>query len=154
MRDVGDEVATDLLEATALGDVLDDGQHAERAPTVVNRDRADGQGAPRGAVEVDGAVGHAVGPPFGETIGDGLGRKGVAVATGHQGFSLVVPEEHLAGLVTENQTQRESVERAAESGNFGAGLVDGVGRHGGDFLEEVQGRLDPALLVVGFGTQS
>ena len=36
VTDVGDEVAANVFEAPALGDVFDDGEHAERATPVVD----------------------------------------------------------------------------------------------------------------------
>ena len=82
VRDVGDEVAADVLEAPSFGDVLDDGDDAERAPSVVDHRGADRQGPSRRAVDVDRALGDAVGPALGEDVGDGLGRDGVAVLYG------------------------------------------------------------------------
>ena len=40
VADVGHEVAADLLEAPALGDVVDDGDHPEGAPPVVDQLRS------------------------------------------------------------------------------------------------------------------
>ncbi len=77
VADVGHEVAADLLEAAPLRDVLDEGDHTERPPAVVDLAGADLQGAPGRAVQVERALGRALVPGVLEDVGHRLGGQGV-----------------------------------------------------------------------------
>ena len=95
VADVGHEVAADLLEAPALGDVLDDGDDPERPPAVVDQPRPHGQGAARAARRGRGCARPS--PPcqaFSSSSVDGLGGQRVAVAVVHQRDGPGVAEDH------------------------------------------------------------
>ena len=132
VRDVGDEVATDVLEATTLGYVLDYRQHAKRSAAVVDDRRADGQCPARGPVDVDDSFGDAVRPSLGEDLGHGLGGDGVTVATGHEDLGLGVSKDHAAAFVAEHESEGQGIERSLQAHRLGAGLADrrrrGAGR--------------------------
>ena len=143
VADVGHEVAADLLEAPALGDVLDHGDDAQRAAAVVDDLRAHRQGAPGRAVEVEGALGRPWRPGVGQEVDDGLGRQGVAVAAAHEAVGPGVAEDHLAALVADHDALGEGVEGPAEADGVGRGLGHRLGGPVGDLLEVVEGGLDP-----------
>ena len=105
-----------------------------RRPSSIT-DGADGQGAPRRPVDVDGPLGDAVEPALGQDVGDRLGGDGVAVAAGHERLGLGVAEEHAAGLVAQHQAEGQGVHRAAQADRLGAGLADGGRGGAGDLLE-------------------
>ena len=120
--DVGHEVAADLLEAPALGDVLDERDHPERPASVVDLAGAHLQRAPRRAVEVERALGRSLVPGVLEDLGHRLGGEGVAVAADHQGIGAPVAVDHGAVLVAQDDALGERVERAPEPDGVGAGL--------------------------------
>ena len=140
MRHVGDEVTANVLEATALRDVLNHRQHAEGTNGVVNHDGTYGQGATRWSVQVDGSLRGAELPPFGQQLRHRLRGDGVAVATGHENVRLGVSVDHVARLIAEDESDRESVERAAQSDDVGGGFVDlgrGFAGHGFEIGQHV-----------------
>src|ERR1039458_4156753 len=122
VRHVRDEVATDVLEATTLGDVFDDRQDSQRSTAVVDDGGANREGPTWGSVNIDGALGDSVGPTFGEYVGDRLGGDGVAVATRHQRRGLLVSEDDAAALVTEDEPEGERVHGLAQARRVSAGL--------------------------------
>ena len=90
MADIGHEVAADLLEPAPLGDVLDECDHPERPPAVVDLAGPHLQGAPGRTVEIERALGRALVPGVLEQLGHRLGGQGVAVAADHQGVGAAV----------------------------------------------------------------
>ena len=75
VADVGHEVAPDLLEPPALGDVLDERDHAQWPPAVVDLAGADLEGAPGRAVQIERALGRPLVPRVLEQLGHRLGRR-------------------------------------------------------------------------------
>ena len=113
---VGHEVAADLLEPAALGDVLDHGDHPEGPPPVVDEPGPHRQGAAGRAVEVEGALGCPLVPGVLEQLGDRLGGQGVAVAAGHEGVGPGVAVDDGAVLVAQDDTLGEACRATAAAG--------------------------------------
>ena len=143
---VGDEVAADLLEAPALRDVLDHGEHTELAAPVVDERGADVERASRRAVEVDGPLGAATAPCLCEQLGDRLGGDRVAVAAGHELLGVLVAVHDRAGLVAQHEAHRERVEGASQADRLRARLGDGLGGRSGHLLEVAERGLDAAVV--------
>ena len=147
VADVGHEVAADLLEPAALRDVLNERDHAERPPPVVDLAGPHLQRAPGRAVEVERALGRALVPGVLEDLGHRLGGQGVAVAADHQGVGPPVAVDHGAVLVAQHDALGQGVERAPEADGVGAGLGHGLGRAAGDLLEVGERGLDVVLVL-------
>jgi hypothetical protein len=143
---VGHEVAADLLQAPPVGHVLDDGDHAEGPPPVVDQPGPDGEGLAGRPVEVEGALGRAVGPGVLQELGDGLGGQGVAVAIVHEPGGPGVLEGDVAVLVADDDPLGQGVEGPAEPDGVRTGLGDRLGRLAGDLLEVAEHRLDPPVV--------
>ena len=144
---VGDEVAADLLEATTLGDVLDQRDDAEGAPAVVDLTGPHLERAPGRTVEVERALRGTLVPRVLENLGHRLCGEGITVAADHKGVGAAVAIDHRAVLVAEDDALREGVERAPQPDGVGAGLGDGLGRTAGDGLEVGERGLDVVLVL-------
>ncbi len=143
---VGHEVPADLLQPPPVGDVLDDGDHAEGPPPVVDQPGPDGEGLAGRPVEVEGALGRAVGPGVLEELGHGLGGQGVAVPIVHQPGGPGVLEGDVAVLVADDDPLGQGVEGPAEPDGVRAGLGDRLGRLAGHLLEVAEHRLDATVV--------
>ena len=127
VADVGDEVAADVLEAPALGDVVDDGDDPEGALAVVDALCAHDKRAPWRAVELEHPLLARAWRSRGEELLDRLGGDGVAVAAAHERDGLAVAEHGVAALVGDEHGLGEGVERPAEPDRLGARLGHGLG---------------------------
>ena len=147
MADVGDEVAADLLESAALGDVLDERDDAERAAAVVDLAGPHLERSAGWPVEIERALGQSLVPGVLEDLGHRLGGQGIAVAADHQGIGAPVAVDHRAVLVAEDHALGEGVERAPEADGVGAGLGHRLGGAARDLLEVGEGGLDVVLVL-------
>jgi hypothetical protein len=87
VADIGHEVASDLLQAAALGDVLNERDDPERAPTVVDLAGPHLQRAAGRPVEVEGALGRSLVPGVLKQLGHRLGGQRVAMAADHEALA-------------------------------------------------------------------
>jgi hypothetical protein len=107
---IGHEVTADLLEPPSIGDVLDDGDHPERPPPVVDQPGPNDQRLAGRPVQVEGALGRPLPPCPLQQLGHGLGGQGVAVPVVHEIHGPGVAEGHLAVLVAHDHPLGEGVE--------------------------------------------
>ncbi len=146
MAHVGDEVPPDLLEPPPFGHVLDDGDHAERPPPVIDQPRPHGQSLARRSVEIERPLGRTVLPGIFEELGHRLSGQGIPVAVVHQGHRSRVAEGHLTVLVADDHPLRERVERPAQPDGVGAGFRDRFGSLAGHPLEVTEQRFDTVFI--------
>ncbi len=111
---VGDEVAADLFEATALGDVLDQCDDTEGAAAVVDLAGPHLERAAGRAVEIERAFRGTLVPRVLEYLGHRLCGEGITVAADHKGVGAAVAIDHRTVLVAEDDALGEGVERAPE----------------------------------------
>ena len=116
VADVGHEVAADLLEPAALGDVLYQRDDAQGPPAVVDLAGSHLQGAPRWAVQIERALGRALVPGLLEQLGHGLSGQRVAVAADHERVGPAVAVDDGAVLVAQHDTLGQRVEASGATG--------------------------------------
>ncbi len=146
VADVGHEIAADLLEPAPLRDVLDERDHAQRSPAVVDLAGPHLQGPSRRSVEIERALGRALVPGVLEQFGHRLGGQGVAVPADHQGVGPAVAVDDGPVLVAEDHALGQRVEGAPQPDGVGAGLGHGLGRPAGHLFEVGQRGLDVVLV--------
>ena len=154
VADVGDEVPPDVLEPAALGDVVDDRDHAERALAVVDALGAHDERASGRAVQLEHSLLARPGRRLGEQLVDGLGGERVPVTAAHERDGLAVAEHGLAALVRDDHGLGKRVERAAEPDRLRARLGHGFGRPVGRPLDVDEDLLEvPRLLRRRLGSE-
>ena len=147
VADVGHEVAADLLEPAALGDVLYQRDDTQGPPAVVDLAGPHLQGPARWAVQIEGALGRALVPGLLEQLGHGLSGQRVAVAADHERVGPAVAVDDGAVLVAQDDTLGQRVEGAAQPDGVRARLGDGLGRTTGHLLQVGQRSLDVVLVL-------
>ncbi len=145
---VGHEVTADLLEAPAFGDVVDDGDHPEGAPAVVDQLGPHGQGPPGRPVEVECLVGRARLPRVSQELDHSRRRQRVTVASTHEADGAGVAEDDLPVLVADDDPLGERVERAPQTDGVGRRLGHRLGGTIGDLFQVVERRLHPRRVLL------
>ena len=151
---VRDEVPADLFQSPALGDVVDDRDHPEGPPPVVDDLGADVEGAPRRTVEIEDSRSRPFAPRLGEKLLHRLRRQRIAVATAHHRVGTGVAEDVLAVLVADDDALGKRVERAAQPDGIRRRLLHRLGRTLDPLLDVAEGPLDAGRACRRCGSRS